>query len=142
MSTVELVIKKSYNKNGPLRVVPSDQDAYLLSLIDRGVRQRLACWLMPKTKKCFGNTTKIDNIKFSIMSPGVRTVDLKLFADNVTRVIISLDCNDQSGHTIDSVDYKYSSNPVIIISNKNSIFSGYNFGTTPRLILLVDIIKV
>jgi len=63
------------------------------------------------------------------------------FADDVTRFIILLDYNAQSGHIIDGVDCKYSSHPFIKISNKDSIFSGYNFGTTPRLILVVDIIN-
>ena len=135
------LLKKSYNKNGSLRSVPNDQDAYLVGLIDRGVTQRLACWLMPTTMKCFSDTTHIDNIKFSILNPGVSTTNLTLFADNVTRFIIPLDCDDQSGHIIDGVDYKYSSNPLIKISNKDSIFSGYNSGTTPRLILVVNIIN-
>ena len=96
---------------------------------------------MPKTKKCFVDTKHIDNIKFSIMHSGVNTVDLKLFADNITRVIVPLEYNSQAGHIIDGVDYKYSSNTPIKITNKNSIFSGYNSGTTPRLVLLVDIIN-
>lgn len=133
-------MKNTYNTDGNTRTVANDQDAYLVSMIHRGQKKYPAWWLMSKTRKCFKHTSNIDNIKFSILNPGVCTIDMQLFSDRVTRFAVALECNNDSGHTVDGVDYKYSKHPVIEI-NRNNVFSSYNYGLAPRLMLYVDLIN-
>jgi len=134
------MFKKPYNHDHTSPALDNDNESFRLDLVARGNKKFFSSLFFAHTRNIFKDVKNIDNLCFSELAARTQSNVLSLWSDDVTRYIVSIDCQEPCGHIIGTDTFDSCTEQIFGWTGRVP-FSCYNNGSIPRIVLLIDIIK-